>query len=139
MFPSEMYILTDYYMKVVFGKRLYTAVLVTPSFTKSKTTDSCLQFQYRLSDTKVVLRVQINDTKTTVPITLVTLSYQNQSNSSDWNTASAALDSQSGQLMFVAEKIGYTAEFSYAVVRGVAIYNTPCTKQGKINKNKLPF
>lgn len=128
-----MFTLTDYYMKAVFGKKLYTAVLTTPSLTKSKTTDSCLQFQYRLSDTSVVLRVQINDTKTTVPITLATMSYQTQTNASGWNTASVALGNQSEQLMLVAEKIGYTAEFSYASVRGVAIYNTSCTIQGKIN------
>lgn len=120
-------------MKVVFSKRLYTAVLMTPILPKSSKTESCLNFQYRLSDINVILRVAINDSATSMSlVTLVVMSYHNQTNVSDWNNVSVEFNNTFERLRFVAEKIGYTREFSYAALRKISIHNTTCPKPGSL-------
>ena len=123
-------------MKVVFDKRLHTAVLMSPLLpNNSHQTDSCLQIQYRLIDTKVRLRINITDSSVTSSVILATITYNNQTNASNWNNASIALNHQFGQLKFVAQKIGYTAGPAYVAIRKVEIRENSCPTPGSIRNN----
>lgn len=124
-------------MKVVFGKRLRTAVLLSPVLPNSIQTESCLQIQYRLSDTKVMLRIDTIGSSITSSTTLANITYNNQTNASDWNTASITLNNPLGQLMFVAKKIGYSANISYVAIRRLEIRNISCHASGRSFRRHL--
>ena len=127
-------ILSEFFMKVVFGEWLDSAVLLAPLVQLNGS--ACLQFDYRLSHPKIILSVQtssLSNSSSSSTWLLMNLSYGLQANASNWNTANVSLNSNQGQLQqvaFVAEKIGFTLELEYAVIRNIIMTNSPCPQPG---------
>lgn len=120
--------LSEFFMKVVFGKWPDSAVLLAPPIQFNGAV--CLQFQYRLSHPKIILSINTASHSNSSSIQeLMKLKYSCQVNTSDWNAANVTLKSSDGQeqqVVFVAEKIGFTLDLEYAAIRDIVMTNSPC-------------
>lgn len=127
-------------MEAVFGPSVDEAVLLSPPTQFNGTV--CLQFQYRLSHPKIVLRIMTtssssssNSFSSSSAQPLKELNYDMQKNASDWNPYSVQLtganDGQVQQVAFVAEKIGFTVDLESVAVRKILVSTDPkCQGQG---------
>lgn len=118
-------------MKVVFGNRLDSAVLLAPPTQFNGAV--CLQFQYRLSHRQIILSIHTTNLSNFSPTTKTKLNYWLQVSESDWNAANVTLenpDNQVQQVAFVAEQIGFTKKPEYAAIRNIVVTNSPCPPPG---------
>ena len=101
----------DHYMQVDFGGDLTTAILVSPTFALTNRT-SCLTFLYQMNGDSVRLYVNVTRADGNVE-TLLVKTFADQINYPSWSSAYVTMEAFQ-QIIFVADKFGYTAG-SYSV------------------------
>ena len=116
-------------MEAVFGPEVDEAVLLGPPFQSNGT--ACLQFQYRLTHPKILLRILTTPSSASNSSSFSTapegknFSYEQQMNASNWNEASVSLIGgdidELQQVVFIAEKIGFTVDLQSITIRKILL------------------
>ena len=110
-------------MKSSFGGDLATAILASPKYKLINRT-SCLSFLYKITGDSIRFYVNVTLADDSMEMVLVQ-TFVDQNNYPDWSSAYVTIESFT-QIVFVADKIGYTEDVYYAFLDDITISDQPC-------------
>ena len=123
-----LYEIQAYYQQATFISGLGQAILKSPNF--NVVTSTCLTFLYKMTSESIQLYVNVTRSNAQSSRVLM-ITFGDQSNYPGWSTASVNISFAFKQILFVADKMGYSAAVDWADIDNITLSNAQCTSEGK--------